>query len=59
MADDDEIDAECPVDKKKKIELAKTVEIPQTPSKGKYVLLFDAYTKDEKKITCMGTELTL
>ena len=59
IAGDDDIDAECPVNKEKKIEIAKTVEIPQTPSKGKYVLLIDAYTKDEKKITCMGTELTL
>ena len=59
MADDDDIETECPVDNDKTVELDKTVEIPQTPSRGKYVLLIDAYTKDEKKITCMGAELTL
>lgn len=59
MADDDDIDADCPVDKNVAITFTKTVGIPQTPSKGKYVILMDAYTKDEEKITCMGTELVL
>lgn len=59
MANDDDIDAKCPVDKEKTIEISKTVSIPQTPSKGKYVIQVDAYTKDEEKITCMGTEITL
>lgn len=59
MDNDEDIDANCPVEKKKTIELSKTVGIPQTPSKGKYVILIDAYTKDEDKITCMGTEITL
>jgi hypothetical protein len=59
MADDDDITTECPVDKDVDITFSKTLGIPQTPSKGKYVILIDAYTKDEKKITCMGTELIL
>jgi hypothetical protein len=59
MANDDDIDAECPVDKDVALTFSKTVGIPQTPSKGKYVILIDAYTKDEEKITCMGAEITL
>ena len=59
MADDDDIEAKCPVKKEKVFELSKTVNIPQTPAKGKYVILVDAYTKDEERITCIGTELIL
>jgi hypothetical protein len=59
MADDDDIEAKCPVEKGKAFTLSKTVNIPQTPAKGKYVILVDAYTKDEERITCIGTELVL
>jgi ML domain len=59
MASDEDIDTKCPVNKEKTIELSKTVGIPQTPSKGKYVIQVDAYTKDEQKITCMGAEIIL
>lgn len=59
MADDDDIETECPVEKEKVFTLGKTVGIPQTPAKGKYVILVDAYTKDEEKITCIGAELVL
>ena len=59
MQADDDIDTECPVKEDEVVGLSKTVDIPQTPSEGKYIILIDAYTKDEKKITCMGTELTL
>jgi hypothetical protein len=59
MADDDDIETECPVEKEKTSTLSKTVSIPQTPAKGKYIILVDAYTKDEEKITCIGTELVL
>jgi hypothetical protein len=59
MDNDNDINAKCPVEKEKTIELSKTVAVPQTPSKGKYIILIDAYTKDEDKITCMATEITL
>jgi hypothetical protein len=59
MADDDDIETECPVEKEKIFTLGKTIGIPPTPAKGKYVILVDAYTKDEERITCIGTELVL
>jgi len=57
LKNDDEIEEKCPIDKDEEITITKTVDIPAQVPKGTFVVLIDAYTKDENKITCMEAEL--
>lgn len=47
-----EVDLECPI-KKGDMTLTKEVELPKQIPPGKYTVLADVLTKDEKKITCL------
>lgn len=46
------VDLECPI-KKGELALTKDVELPKQIPPGKYTVLADVVTKDEKKITCL------
>ena len=46
------VDLECPI-KKGETSLTKDVELPKQIPPGKYTVLADVMTKDEKKITCL------
>lgn len=46
------VDLECPI-KKGETALTKEVELPKEIPPGKYTVLADVKTKDEKKITCL------
>jgi len=46
------IDIECPI-KKGYMEVHKEVNIPRQVPPGKYTVLADAKTKDDRAITCM------
>ncbi|KAF1354011.1 phosphatidylglycerol/phosphatidylinositol transfer protein precursor [Delphinella strobiligena] len=46
------VDLECPL-KKGPMSLTKDVELPKEIPPGKYTVLADVYTKDQKKITCL------
>lgn len=47
-----EVDLECPI-KKGDTALTKNVELPKQIPPGKYTVLADVMTKDDKKITCL------
>ncbi|KAI7788438.1 hypothetical protein LA080_010771 [Diaporthe eres] len=46
------VDLECPIDAGD-LTLTKTVELPKEIPNGKYTVLADVYTKDDKPITCL------
>jgi len=46
------VDLECPI-KKGELALTKDVELPKQIPPGKYTVLADVVTKDDKKITCL------
>ena len=46
------VDLECPL-KKGELALTKDVELPKQIPPGKYTVLADVTTKDDKKITCL------
>lgn len=46
------VDLECPI-KKGEMALTKDVELPKQIPPGKYTVLADVKTKDDKKITCL------
>lgn len=46
------VDLECPI-KKGETALTKDVELPKQIPPGKYTVLADVISKDEKKITCL------
>jgi hypothetical protein len=46
------VDLECPI-KKGELALTKDVELPKQIPPGKYTVLADVLTKDDKKITCL------
>jgi len=46
------VDLECPI-KKGETALTKDVELPKQIPPGKYTVLADVTTKDDKKITCL------
>ena len=48
-----EVDLECPL-KKGELALTKDVELPKQIPPGKYTVLADVKTKDDKKITCLS-----
>ena len=54
---DDEIKQKCPIDKDKDIKIEKSVQIPERVPKGKFVVLIDALTEKQEKITCLTTEI--
>ena len=47
------VDLECPL-KKGELALTKDVELPKQIPPGKYTVLADVVTKDDKKITCLS-----
>ncbi|KAF2091930.1 phosphatidylglycerol/phosphatidylinositol transfer protein precursor [Saccharata proteae CBS 121410] len=47
-----EVNLECPL-KKGDLKLSKDVDLPREIPPGKYTVLADVFTKDEKKITCL------
>jgi hypothetical protein len=47
-----QVDLECPI-KKGETALTKDVELPKQVPPGKYTVLADVTTKDDKKITCL------
>jgi len=47
------VDLECPI-KKGETALTKEVELPKQIPPGKYTVLADVTTKDDKKITCLS-----
>ena len=47
------VDLECPL-KKGELALTKDVELPKQIPPGKYTVLADVVSKDEKKITCLS-----
>ncbi|KAI9732661.1 MAG: Phosphatidylglycerol/phosphatidylinositol transfer protein [Cirrosporium novae-zelandiae] len=51
------IDLKCPI-KKGPMEIVKEVELPKEIPPGKYTVLADVYTKDDKKITCLTATVT-
>ncbi|MCJ1253817.1 Phosphatidylglycerol/phosphatidylinositol transfer protein [Lignoscripta atroalba] len=51
------IDKPCPV-KKGKTVITKDVDLPQQIPPGKYTVLADVYTKDDRKITCLQASVT-
>jgi len=46
------VDLECPI-KKGETALTKDVNLPEEIPPGKYTVLADVYTKDDRKITCL------
>lgn len=46
------VDLECPL-KKGELALTKDVELPKQIPPGKYTVLADVKTKDDKKVTCL------
>ncbi|ROW14550.1 hypothetical protein VPNG_03223 [Cytospora leucostoma] len=50
------VDIECPIEKGD-ITITKTVELPQEIPKGKYTVLADVYTKDDKPVTCLTAQV--
>jgi hypothetical protein len=46
------VDLECPI-KKGEMSLTKDVDLPKQIPPGKYTVLADVVTKDDKKITCL------
>ena len=46
------VDLECPI-KKGELSLTKDVDLPKQIPPGKYTVLADVKTKDDKKITCL------
>ncbi|KAK4544026.1 hypothetical protein LTR36_004524 [Oleoguttula mirabilis] len=47
------VDLECPLNKDKETALSKEVDLPNQIPNGKYTVVADVVTKDEKKITCL------
>lgn len=47
------VDLECPI-KKGETSLTKDVELPKQIPPGKYTVLADVVTKDDKKVTCLS-----
>jgi len=47
------VDLECPLSKDKDVELTKDVDLPKEIPPGKYTVVADVYTKDDKKVTCL------
>ncbi|KAK4499364.1 hypothetical protein PRZ48_009877 [Zasmidium cellare] len=50
------VDLECPL-KKGDLKLEKSVDLPKEIPNGKYTVLADVYTKDDKKVTCLTAEV--
>lgn len=50
------VDVECPI-KEGKLELTKTVELPAQIPPGKYTVVADVYTKDDKPVTCLEAKV--
>lgn len=48
----EKVDLECPL-KKGDAELTKEVSLPAQIPPGKYTVLADVFTKDDRKITCL------
>ena len=51
------VDLECPLNKGK-MKLTKDVDLPAQIPPGKYTVLADVVTKDEKKVTCLTATVT-
>jgi len=51
------VDLECPIEKGKVV-LTKDVDLPNEIPPGKYTVLADVYTVDDRKITCLQTQIT-
>jgi len=47
------VDLECPLKKDKETELEKSVDLPKEIPPGKYTVVADVLSKDDKKITCL------
>lgn len=47
------VDLECPLKKDEDVKLTKDVDLPKQIPPGKYSVIADVYSKDEKKITCL------
>jgi hypothetical protein len=50
------VDLKCPLEKGKAL-LTKTVDLPKEIPPGKYTVLADVYTRDDKQITCLTAEM--
>ena len=47
------VDLECPLHKDKETSLSKDVDLPKEIPPGKYTVVADVYTKNDKKVTCL------
>ncbi|KAJ9669714.1 Phosphatidylglycerol/phosphatidylinositol transfer protein [Coniosporium apollinis] len=51
------VDLECPLEKGE-MKLSKSVDLPREIPPGKYTVLADVYTKEDKRITCLTATIT-
>jgi hypothetical protein len=51
------VDLECPLEKDKETSLSKEVDLPKEIPPGKYTVVADLLTKEEKKITCVTAQV--
>jgi len=47
------VDLECPLVKDKETVLSKDVDLPREIPPGKYTVVADVFTQDDKKVTCL------
>ncbi|TLD26780.1 hypothetical protein PspLS_04794 [Pyricularia sp. CBS 133598] len=50
------VDLDCPIDEGK-LDIVKSVDLPNEIPPGKYTVFADVYTKDNKKISCLTAEV--